>query len=203
MFAEHRPHSLQFHEHAMTTLVPITDTPLDAAAPTPGNARFALPPWAWVLLISFLASAAIVLPYAWLGSASGHDFEFHVASWLDTAYQWHEGTFYPRWTAWMNHGFGEPRFIFYPPFSWVFGALITMVVPDTWVPVVYIVLTQIFAALAAFILLRRLIPDTRAVILASVFYAANPNMLLIIYIRSDFAEQLALAFLPLLLLTTL
>jgi len=151
------------------------------------------------LLMAGVTAFAVILPLFLRGIPSGHDFMFHAASWLEAETQWKQGVLYPRWAEWANYGYGEPRFIFYPPLSWMLGGALGLVLPWVAVPGVLIGLSAFLAAISMYLFARRWASQMGAII-AAVFYAANPYALVVAYLRSDFAEALAAALYPLALL---
>lgn len=159
------------------------------------------PPWPTLLWVA-AAATLVISPQFFLGNASGHDIQFHLASWMEAAQQWHQGILYPRWAEWANFGFGEPRFIFYPPLSWFLGAALGLVLPWKIVPGAFIWIALMIAGASMHRLAREWLQPQDATA-AAVLYAVNPYHLVIVYYRSDFAELLAVAFLPLLILQTL
>ena len=157
--------------------------------------------WAPLLAIS-AAAFAVEIPFFFLGTPSGHDVEFHLYSWLEALSQWKHGIFYPRWAALAHFGYGEPRFIFYPPASWTIGAALSAIFPWTLAASVYIWIVLTAAGVSMFVLARRWLGPRDAIFVA-VLYAVNPYHLVIVYWRSAFAEMLASCLVPLLLLAVL
>lgn len=82
-----------------------------------------------------LAALAAVVPELVRGNSCGHDFDFHLVSWIDALQAWRSGIPYPHWTPSANFGVGEPRFVFYPPLTWMLGAALGAVLPWTVVPI--------------------------------------------------------------------
>ncbi len=150
-------------------------------------------------LVVAAVAICVVLPLIRLGIPSGHDFEFHMNSWIEVVDHWKQGVLYPHWAAMAHYGYGEARFIFYPPLSWKLGAGLGLVLPWKLVPVAYIWIVLTVAGCSMYLLARRWLPRREA-IFAAALYAANPYHLVIVYWRSAMAELMAAVYLPMLLL---
>jgi uncharacterized membrane protein len=153
------------------------------------------------LLLLPLAALLTVLPLLLHGPSCGHDQVFHLVSWFDAASQLRHGH-YPQWTIAPAWNAGEPRFLFYPPLSWLLGALLTLLLPPNAAPIAYIAIALAASGLAMYRLAREFAAPAAALLAAS-FYIANPYMLFNAYERSALAELLAAAWIPLLLLSIL
>lgn len=144
------------------------------------------------------ATFCMLIPWFWFGIPSGHDFEIHVNSWIEVLGQWKQGIVYPHWSAFSHFGYGEARFIFYPPASWTLGAALGAILPWKLVTFAYDWIALTLAGTTMFLLARRWLAS-RDAIFAAVFYAVNPYSLVVVYWRSAMAELLAAAYFPLLL----
>ena len=158
-------------------------------------------PIARAFLLAGVCLVAIA-PFFWCGTPSGHDFEFHIDSWMEVLGQWKQGILYPRWAALAHWGYGEARFLFYPPASWTLGAALGAVLPWKLVPGAYCWIVLMLAGASMYRLARECLAPPAAMF-AAVFYALNPYHLLIVYWRSAYAELLAAPLLPLLLVCLL
>ena len=150
----------------------------------------------------FACALAAVVPLMVRGNSFGHDFDFHLLSWMETAKHWHEGVVYPHWAASANFGAGEPRFIFYPPGSWMLGALLGTLTSWTAAPILLILLALFCCGVGMLALAREYMPPAAAT-LAACIYTVNPYALFNAYERAAYGELLAGAWMPLIVLYAL
>jgi hypothetical protein len=154
----------------------------------------------WPGLLAILGCAlAVALPLAVRGNSCGHDFDFHIQSWLAVAQQWRQGVFYPHWVEGANYAAGEPRLVFYPPFSWMLGALLGSVMPWAAAPVAFTFLIMAGCGLSMQRLAREWI-SPQAATLAACAYMLNPYALFVAYERTAYGELAAGIWLPLIIL---
>ncbi len=151
-------------------------------------------PYLLIPLAAFLA----IIPLIINGCSCGHDFDFHLLSWMEAARQFTHGNLHPHWAYTAAWNAGEPRFVFYPPLSWTIGAILGLLFPWTWTPILYTWIALTASGLALHRLARAFTSPTPALI-AAVFYTVNPYMLFTAYERTAYAELLAAACIPLLL----
>jgi hypothetical protein len=151
-------------------------------------------PYLLIPLAAFIA----ILPLILHGCSCGHDFDFHLLSWMEAARQFSLGNLHPHWAYTPAYNAGEPRFVFYPPLSWTIGAILSLIFPLTATPIIYTWLALTASGLGLHRLVRDFAPPTAA-LLAAILYTVNPYMLFTAYERTAYAELLAAAFIPLLL----
>jgi hypothetical protein len=140
-----------------------------------------------------------LLPLAWRGTSCGQDFDFHLQNWQELVAHWQHGAIYPHWAESANYLAGEPRFVFYPPLSWIAGGLLGVILPWTWTPVAFTLLALLGAAFSFRAMAREWMPEDSATV-AACLYVVNPYMLFVAYERGAMAELLGAAWLPLLVL---
>jgi len=151
-----------------------------------------------ILLAAAVATAPILLH----GSFCGDDLEFHAISWFDVQQSWLHGIPYPHWMPSANFNAGEPRFMFYPPLTWMLGAALGFVLPWSLVPVAMIFLFLATTGLAVRALALETLADAPAT-LAGCAAIFSPFALLTAYERTAFAELAGGFWIPLLLLFAL
>ena len=157
----------------------------------------------WLGPALILLAAAIAAAPIWIhGPVGADDFEFHLISWLDAQHSWLHGIPYPHWAPSPNFGAGEPRFVFYPPLTWMLGAALGLVLKWTLVPFAMTFLLLAATGLATRSLARRVLSEAPAT-LAGCAALCSGYALFTAYDRTAFGELAGGFWIPLLLLFAL
>ncbi|MGD0830761.1 MAG: 6-pyruvoyl-tetrahydropterin synthase-related protein [Terracidiphilus sp.] len=154
------------------------------------------------LAVILFAALVAITPLLRHGPSCGHDFDFHLVSWLDCVSSWRHGILYPHWTANANYGAGEPRFVFYSPLTWMLGAALGLVLPWTLVPIALTYLLLAGTGLATRALARQALTEGAATLAGCVAFFSG-YALFTAYERTAFAELAGGIWIPLVLLYAL
>jgi hypothetical protein len=148
------------------------------------------------------AAAIAVIPLLIKGPSCRDDSLFHFISWFDALESWRHGIIYPHWATSPNWGAGEPRFVFYPPFSWMLGAALGAILPWRMVPAAMSFLIQAGCGLGTRALGRSFLSEAQATMAGclAIFSGYAPYC---IYYRNAFGELLGAFWIPVILLLAL
>ncbi len=150
-------------------------------------------------LLILLAAFVAIVPQLIRGNSCGHDFDVHLVSWLDCVNAWHHGIPYPHWASSPNYGAGEPRFVFYPPLTWMLGAVLGLILPWQLAPIALTFITLAAIGLATRALALEALDDLPAT-LAGCAALFSLFTLFTAYERSAFPEFAGGFWLPLIVL---
>lgn len=153
-------------------------------------------------VVVLLAAGLAIVPLLVRGDSCGHDFDFHLVSWFDALHAWGQGIVYPHWAQSPNFNAGEPRFVFYPPLTWVLGAALGAVLPWTRVAPALAFLLLAGTGLTTRALARHALGEAAAT-LAGCIAIFSGYTLFTVYERSALAELAGGIWMPLIVLLML
>jgi len=130
---------------------------------------------------------------------SGFDFFPHRRLALNFDQELHAGVWYPRWLPDVNHGYGNPTFIFYNPLYYYVVSLCRLLVPGLE-GAMYLAafLGLLLSGLTMYQFARQYL-SPRAATWAGLAYILLPYHAMNLYSRAALAEFWAMAWLPLIL----
>jgi hypothetical protein len=148
-----------------------------------------------ILLGLFACSLLPTLPFAIFGYA-GHDYPFHMASWLAVGDAWHSGILHPGWADRANYGFGDPRLCLYPPLSLFVGSVFCFILSFRFAPALFVSFSLFLSGTCMYFASRHYVAGKDR-FTAALLYMYSPYLLMTAVNRFAAGEMLATAWLPL------
>jgi hypothetical protein len=153
----------------------------------------------YLFLISVI-SIIFVLPYFKSGFFETHDGEWSIVRLAEMEREIRDIQIPPRWSEFLNHGYGYPLFNFVYPFPYYIGVFLSKLgfnLTDS-IKILFFISVPL-SAYFLYILLVKFINKISAFI-ATIFYIIFPYRILNLYIRGSLGESLTLIYFPLILI---
>lgn len=155
----------------------------------------------WIVAV-LIAAIPVIIPLTKEGYFSSHDGEWAVIRLAEMHREIKDGQLPPRWSGFLNHGYGYPLFLFTYPFPYYVGEVIHLSgfgLIDS-IKIVFLI-SVVGSGVAMYFLGKKLNGDVAGFI-AAVLYMYAPFRLVDLYVRGSIGESLSFMLFPLLFLTT-
>ena len=132
---------------------------------------------------------------------AGHDSLEYPARLVEFMENIKAGILFPRWAPDFSNGYGQPFFIYNPPLAYYIAGFFNLLgfsLAASWNAMCLVVIA--LSALFMYLFSRIYFPPSGS-FLSSLLYVFAPYFLCDLYVRTAFAEYLAFAWIPLILLT--
>lgn len=108
----------------------------------------------------------------------------------------------PRWSDYLNHGFGYPLFLFTYPLPYYLAAAISFMGAGLITSIKILFVSSALISVIFMFLLGKSIVDEYAGLIAAIFYMVAPYRMVDMYIRGAIGELLSMALFPVMCYTT-
>lgn len=156
------------------------------------------------LLFAVLISVPVILPFLHSGYFPTHDGEWAVVRLSEMFRELRDFQFPPRYSTYLNFGYGYPLFNFAYPFPYYFSILLYLLKFGFAGSIkLTFVLSVLFSAIFMFLLSKKLWKSNLAGIVSAILYIYLPYRMVDLFVRGSIGESLSFAFFPLIILFVL
>lgn len=155
---------------------------------------------ALLLLIIFFVAFLYTKPFFQPGYFPTHDGEWAIVRLSEMQREVKDFQIPPRWSDYLNHGFGYPLFSFTYPFPYYLGAAVSFLGFGLTDTIKILFVGSVFLSAFFMFFLGKELLGSYAGFIASLFYIIMPFRLVNLYVRGSLGESLSLVLFPLLFL---
>jgi uncharacterized membrane protein len=137
------------------------------------------------VIFLFILCALYALPYFRTGYFPTHDGEWAVVRLAEMNRELRDGQFPPRWSDYLNHGYGYPLFTFTYPLPYYLGAFLNQLGFGLVGAIKALFVLSIFLSGYFMFLFGRSLIGTAGGLIAAALYVAAPFRLVDLYVRGS------------------
>lgn len=149
------------------------------------------------LIIIFIFCILFTLPFYKTGFFATHDGEWSVIRLAEMVREVKDLQFPPRWSDYLNHGYGYPLFSFTYPLPYYAGILLKLIRFGLVDSIKILFILSVFLSALFMYKLGSILSNKTGGLFSALYYLSANYRLVNLYIRGSLGESIALIFFPL------